>query len=159
MLPCFGYCKQYPSEHWGVCVLSGHVFLQINVQEWDCRIVLRTSGQTLCVRAGGRNRRTRTLTGWQEPVEMVPVHRQLPKTFTFLSSCPQGPQCSPQFCYRTWPPCVFPVGWAKERRGGGSLWIPLSWASSARGPFGEPCLTGHDPSLRAIHQGPWWSGG
>ena len=78
-------------EHWGACIFSNYRFLLIHVQEWDCRIALRTSGQTLCVRAGGRNRRTRTLTGWQRPVEMVPVHRQLPKPFTFLSSCPQRP--------------------------------------------------------------------
>ena len=27
------------SEHWGACILLGHVFLQIEAQEWDCRVI------------------------------------------------------------------------------------------------------------------------
>ena len=26
VLPCLGYCKQCCNEHWGACILSGHVF-------------------------------------------------------------------------------------------------------------------------------------
>ena len=32
LLPCLGYCKQHCSEHWGSCILSNHVFLQIYAQ-------------------------------------------------------------------------------------------------------------------------------
>ena len=36
-LPRLDYCKQCSSEHWGACILSDHVFLQIHAQEWDVR--------------------------------------------------------------------------------------------------------------------------
>ena len=29
LLPCLGYCKQFCNEHWGACILSQHVFIQI----------------------------------------------------------------------------------------------------------------------------------
>ena len=37
LFPWLGYCKWGCSEHWGACILSRHVFLQIYAQEWDCR--------------------------------------------------------------------------------------------------------------------------
>ena len=39
LLPCLGYCKQYCNEHWGACIIWGHVFLHIFAQEWDCSII------------------------------------------------------------------------------------------------------------------------
>ena len=29
VLPCLNYCKQCFSEHWGACIISDHVFLQV----------------------------------------------------------------------------------------------------------------------------------
>ena len=36
LLPCLGHCKEHCNEHWGACILSNHVFLQIYAQEWEC---------------------------------------------------------------------------------------------------------------------------
>ena len=36
-LPRLDYSKPCSSEHWGACILSDHVFLQIHAQEWDVR--------------------------------------------------------------------------------------------------------------------------
>lgn len=103
------------------------------------------------MRAGGGNR---TLRAWQGPLEMLPFHRQLPKTFTFLSSCPQGPQGSPWLCCSTLLPCVFPVGWGQEGRIDGvsvdSSELGFIWKRS----FGDPQPTGHYLSPRAICQSP-----
>ena len=33
MLPCLDYCKQCYNEHWGTCILSDYVFLQIKKNE------------------------------------------------------------------------------------------------------------------------------
>ena len=38
-LPCLGYCEQYCYEHWGACIFSDHVVLQVYAQEWDFRII------------------------------------------------------------------------------------------------------------------------
>ena len=38
LLLCLGYCKQCCNEHWGGWILSGHVFLWVYAQEWDCRV-------------------------------------------------------------------------------------------------------------------------
>ena len=37
--PCLAYCKQCCREHWGVCILSDHVFLWIYAQGCDCRVI------------------------------------------------------------------------------------------------------------------------
>ena len=39
LLLCLGYCKQCCNEHWGGCILLGHVFLWVYAQEWDCRVI------------------------------------------------------------------------------------------------------------------------
>ena len=40
LLPCLGCCEQGCDEHWGTCIFSDHVFLQIYAQGWDCWVVL-----------------------------------------------------------------------------------------------------------------------
>ena len=39
LFPCRSYCKQCFNEYWGACIFSGHGFLWIYAQEWDCRVI------------------------------------------------------------------------------------------------------------------------
>ena len=36
LFPCLSYCKWCCYEHWGSCIFSNYVFLQIYAQERDC---------------------------------------------------------------------------------------------------------------------------
>ena len=37
LLLCLSYCKQCFNEHWGAYILSDHVFLWVDAQEWGCK--------------------------------------------------------------------------------------------------------------------------
>ena len=73
-------CKQCCSEHWGACILSDHVFLQIYAHEWDCRVIWRRQWHSTPVLLPGKSMDGGT---WWAAVHGVAKSRTRLNDFTF----------------------------------------------------------------------------